>query len=228
MKDNEILIKTVCNIADQEKINIFKNTGVGVVEERGLQVREVNVDDKVVWAGIPVANKIVVPEYLFDRVPLGLKDEIAVFGGVGAFIIQAVRESNLTFGENAIVLGNGILKKIVSQIITLFGIQNLDLEYAYKSDVLIDGIFVCPNGEKYINLVKNFLRDESFIIVLTENDVDFYSNLLLNSNQRIILPTYPKLKENNIYYPESYIRWTFKEDIRLFLKLLKTGRVNLL
>lgn len=207
-------------------MKMFKNTGVGVVEERGLQVREVNVGDKIVWAGIPVANKIIVPEYLFDKVPLGLKDGIAVFGGIGAFVIQAVRESGLTFGENIIVLGDGVLKKIVSQIIILFGIHNLDLEYACKSDVIIDGIFVCPKGEKYINLITKFLRDKSVITVLTENDVDIYSNLLLNNNQRIIFPTYPKLEGNNIYYPEAYTRWTFKEDIGLFLKLLKAGRVN--
>lgn len=227
MKDNEILVRKVYDLTKIEEAHIFKNTGIGIVEERGMETRDVAIGDKVIWMGIPVNDRVTVSEYLFERIPDGLEDSIAVFAGIGAFVIQAVRESGLTFRERAAVLGQGILKDITSQVIALFGIHNLELALACKGNMEIDGIFVCPEGEKDINLIANSLRNKASVTVLTEGHIDLPPKLLQEKELKLISPGQPQFEGGDIYYPRAYMRWTIKEDLQLVLKLLKEGKINI-
>ncbi len=225
MKDNQILVRKVYDLINIEEAEIFKNTGVGIVEERGMEIRDVAIRDKVVWVGIPTGDRVIVPEYLFAKIPDDLEDKIGVFGGIGAFVIQAIRESSLTFGEKVVVLGHGVLKELTSQVIALFGIQSLGLDFACKGDVEIDGVFVCPEREVDINLIANSLRNKVAITVLTEGHIDLPPELLQEKKLKLIFPGHPQLKKRDVYSPKAYIRWTIKEDLRLFLKLLKEEKV---
>ena len=227
MKDNEILVRKVYDLTKIEEAHIFKNTGIGIVEERGMETRDVAIGDKVIWMGIPVNDRVTVPEYLFERIPDGLEDSIAVFAGIGAFVIQAVRESGLTFRERAAVLGQGILKDITSQVTALFGIHNLELALACKGNMEIDGIFVCPEGEKDINLIANSLRNKATVIILTERHIGLSPKLLQEKELKLIYPTLLQPDERNVYYPRAYVRWTIKKDMELFLKLLRGGRIKI-
>lgn len=38
MKDNEILVRKVYDLTKIEEAHIFKNTGIGIVEERGMEI----------------------------------------------------------------------------------------------------------------------------------------------------------------------------------------------
>lgn len=225
MKDSEILIKRVYDLINIEEAEIFKNTGVGIVEERGMAIREVAIRDKVVWAGIPADDRVIVPECLFEKIPDGLEDKVAVWGGVGAFVIQAVRGSSLTFGEKVVILGHGILKELTSQLITLFGIHSLELDFVREGGIEIDGVFVCPSGEADINLIANSLRNKASITVLTEGHVDLSPELLREKKLRPVFPRQARPEDRNVYYPEAYVRWTVKEDLQLSLKLLKEGEI---
>ncbi|MDH4068530.1 MAG: hypothetical protein OEU97_06360 [Dehalococcoidia bacterium] len=227
MKDNEILVRKVYDLTRVEEAPIFKNTGIGIVEERGVQTRDVAIGDRVVWIGIPTNDKVTVPEYLSERVPDGLEDSVAVFAGIGAFVIQAVRESGLTFGDRAAVLGQGILKDITSQVITSFGIHNLELALARKGDVEIDGIFVCPAGEKSISLVANSLRNKASVTVLTGGHVDMPPELLAEKALKFTHPVPTQADERDVYYPRAYVRWTTKRNMGLFLNLLTEGRTKI-
>jgi len=227
LKDNEILVRKVYELTNIEEAEIFRNTWIGIVEERGMEIRDVGIGDKVVVVGIHAGDKVIVPEYLFEKIPDGLEDKLAVFGGIGAFVIQAVRESGLTFGEKAVVLGHGVLKELTSQVIALFGIQSLGLDFACKGNVEIDGVFLCPKGEADINLIANSLRNKAVVIVLTQGHIDFSPELLQEKMLKLIFPEHPQLKESNVYFPKAYIRWGIKEDLRLFLKLLCEGKIKI-
>lgn len=228
MKDNEILVRKVYDLINVDEAEIFKNTGIGIVEERGMQVRDVSIGDKVVWVGIPAGDKVIVPEYLFEKIPDNLEDKIAVFGGIGAFVFQAVRESGLTFGEEVVVLGHGVLKELTSQVTALFEIHNLELDFGCKGDMEIDGVFVCPEGEADINLIANSLRNKAVVIVLTEGHIDLPPKLLQEKNLKLIFHGQPQLKLSDVYSPKAYIRWTIKEDLRLFLKLQQMSKVKVI
>ena len=220
LKDNEILVRKVYELINIEEMEIFKNTGIGIIEERGMEIRDVAIGDKVVWVGIPAGDKVIVPEYLFEKVPDDLEDKIGVFGGVGAFVIQAVRESGLTFGEKVVVLGHGVLKDLTSQVVTLFGIHSLELDFVCKGDVEIDGVFLCTGGEANFNLIENLLRNKATVTVLTEGHIDLPLKLLQEKKLKLIFLGQPKVERKDIYYPKAYLRWGIKEDIRLYLKLL--------
>lgn len=227
MKDNEILVKKEYDLTNIDEAEIFKNAGIGIVEERGMETRDVAIGDKVVWIGVPADDKLIVPEYLFERIPDGLEDSIAVFAGIGAFVIQAVRESGLTFREKAAVLGQGILKDITSQVTALFGIHNLELALACKGNMEIDGIFVCPEGEKDINLIANSLHNKATVTILTERHIGLSPKLLQEKELKLIYPALAQPDERNVYYPRAYVRWTIKKDLQLVLKLLKEGKINI-
>lgn len=227
MKDNEILVRKVYDLTKIEEAHIFKNTGIGIVEERGMETRDVAIGDKVIWVGIPVNDRVTVPEYLFERIPDGLEDSIAVFAGVGAFVIQAVRESGLTFRERAAVLGQGILKDITSQVTALFGIHNLELALACKGNMVIDGIFVCPEGEEDINLIANSLHNKVTVTILTERHIGLSPKLLQEMELKLIYPALAQPDERDVYYPRAYVRWTIKKNMELFLKLLRGGWIKI-
>jgi len=227
LKGNEILVRKVYDLTKIEEAHTFKNTGIGIVEERGMETRDVAIGDKVIWMGIPVNDRVTVPEYLFERIPDGLKDSIAVFAGIGAFVIQAVRQSGLTFGEKVMVLGYGVLKDITSQVTALFGIHNLELALACKGNMEIDGIFVCPGGEKDINLIENSLRNKASVTVLTGGHIDLLPKLLQEKELKLISLGQPRFKGGDIYHPRAYMRWTIKQDLQLFLKLLREGKINI-
>jgi hypothetical protein len=226
LKDNEVLVRKVYDLTKVEEAPIFKNTGIGIVEERGFQTRDVAIGDRVVWIGIPANDRVTVPEYLFEGIPDGLGDNTAVFAGIGAFVIQAVRESELTFGEKVVVLGHGVLKELASQIITLFGIHSLKLDTARQGDMEIDGIFVCPTGEKDINLAGKLLRNKATVTLLTEGQVGLPPELLRERSVKLVFPALPEPGGRNLHYPGAYARWTIKKDMELFLKLLREREIE--
>ena len=229
MKDKEILVEKLhgLGLANINQMEIFEATGIGMVKERGTEIGEVTIGDKVVWIGIPIADEMVIPEYLFARIPDGLQEEIAVFGGIGAFVIQAVRQSGLTFGEKVVVLGYGVLKDITSQVTALFGIHNLESALACKGDAEIDGVFICSQGEKDINLIENSLRNKATVTILTERHIGLSPKLLQEKELKLVYPALAQPDERNVYYPRAYVRWTIKKDMELFLKLLRGGRIKI-
>jgi len=227
LKDNEILVRKVYDLTKIEEAHIFKNTGIGIVEERGMETRDVAIGDKVIWVGIPINDRVTVPEYLFERIPDGLEDSIAVFAGIGAFVIQAVRQSGLTFGEKVVVLGHGVFKIFTSQVTALFGIHNLELALACKGTTEIDGIFVCPEGEEDINLIADSLHNKATVTILTERHIGLSPKLLQEKELKLVYPGPTQPDERNVYYPRAYMRWTIKEDMELFLKLLRGGRIKI-
>jgi hypothetical protein len=228
LKDDEILVKTTDKFSNLKKIKLLKYVRIGIVEEKGLLVKDLAKKDKVIWVGIKAENKIIGPEYLFCKVPHNLKDNFAIYAGVGAFIIQSIRRSGLTFGENVVIFGRGILKKIVSQVIEMFGLNNLELEYTIKKNIAIDGVIICSGEVKERNLLKKLLRNNAIIIVLTDINDDNLFNLFKEKNLRIITPEIQNFREKNIYYPKAYMRWTIREDMQLFLELLNKRRIKII
>ena len=221
MLDNEIVVSRLGDLAHIDEGKIFKNTGIGVVKERGSKKGEVAIGDKIAWIGIPTADEILVPENLFKTIPEDLDDSTAVFTGITAFIIQAVRESELTFGEKAVVLGEGILKQLISQVIASFGIQFMELDFSNANETDIDGVFICPGSEVDVNSLTGWLRNQATVIVLTEKPLELSPMLLQEKKLRLVFPKQPQPEKSNVHHPTAYKRWTIKKDLELSLKLLR-------
>ena len=219
MLDNEVVVQKLEDLAHLDEGVIFKNMGIGVVKERGSKIGGVAIGDKIIWIGIPASDEILIPENLFERIPDGLEDGRVIFAGIGALAIQAIRESGLTFGEKAIVLGEGILKHILSQMLNLSGIRLLE-SGSTQADEETDGIFVCREDEADINPSIHLLRNKGVVVVLTEKNIGLSPKLLQEKRLRLVFPGQPQPETRNVCHPPAYMRWTIKKDLGLSLKLL--------
>ncbi len=221
MLDNEIVVTRLSDLAHIDEAQIFKNTGIGVVKKRGGRIGEVAIGDKVAWTGIPAADELIIPANLFKRIPDDMDDSTVVFTGIVAFVIQAIRESSLTFGEKTVVLGQGYLSRLLSQVLHWFGIQPLEIASSQTSEADIDGVFLCPGSETDIDSLTGWLRNKASVTVLLEKPVELSPLLLQGKKIRLIFPKQPQPEAGNIHHPIAYTRWTLKEDLELSLKLLR-------
>lgn len=224
MLENEIVVKRLRDLAHLNETKIFQNTGIGVVKERGGKIGEVAIGDKIIWVGIPSNDEILVPQNLFGRIPDGSEDRKVVFAGIGAFIIQAIRQSGLTFGERVAVLGEGMLKCLVSQMLGFFGIRVLE-PASFSPGEEIDGIFICPGSKEDVNSLTPLLRNQGTIILLTEEPLGLSPRRWQEKRLRLVFPEPPQPETRNVCYPTAFMRWTIKKDLELSLKLL--GKISL-
>jgi len=96
----------------------------GTVIEVGAGVEEFNVGDRVACAGHPYASHaevISVPMNLCVHIPDDVSFENAAFVALGGIALQAVRMAQVTLGENAVVIGLGLLGQIAVQLLKASG-----------------------------------------------------------------------------------------------------------
>lgn len=94
-------------------------SAVGIVEQVGEGVSNIQVGQRVACYGAPYVNHsewLAVPANLVAVVPDHVDPEEAAFAGLGAIAIHALRIADLRFGESAVVVGLGILGNVMTQI----------------------------------------------------------------------------------------------------------------
>jgi predicted dehydrogenase len=104
-------------------------SAAGTVVEVGNSVSDFSIGDKVAIAGSGYASHAeynFVPENLCMKIPLRkegehLDFEEAAFCMVGGIALQGIREAGLTFGENVVVIGLGLLGLVTVQILQAVG-----------------------------------------------------------------------------------------------------------
>ncbi len=98
----------------------------GVVEQVGAGIDDVKVGDLVACAGNEHALHAEVnwvPKNLYSPVPGGLAPRHAAFGTVGSIALQGVRQGEPQLGENALVIGLGLIGQLVVQLLTAAGVR---------------------------------------------------------------------------------------------------------
>jgi len=99
-------------------------SSAGVVVETGEKVSNFSVGDRVACAGAGFASHadyVWVPENLCASIPEGVSFEEASFVMLGAIALQGIRCAELSFGENAAVIGLGLIGLITIQILETYG-----------------------------------------------------------------------------------------------------------
>ena len=96
----------------------------GKVIDRGKNIKDVEIEDKVACAGAEYANHaeiVCVPQNLVVKVPhsLDLKDAASVT--LGAIAMQGLRRAEVRLGENIAVIGLGLLGQILAQLLRANG-----------------------------------------------------------------------------------------------------------
>ncbi len=95
-------------------------SSAGVVLGCGDGVREFRPGDRVASNG-PHAGVVSVPRHLCAHVPDGVAFEHAAFGVIGAIALQGVRLSRLGLGDDAFVIGLGLVGQIAVSLLAAAG-----------------------------------------------------------------------------------------------------------
>ncbi|PIS30323.1 oxidoreductase [Candidatus Saganbacteria bacterium CG08_land_8_20_14_0_20_45_16] len=172
-------IKQVLNIAINQGINkainlvgaakqattIVGYSCSGVVIDKGKDVSDINIGDKVACAGSEAnhAEIVCVPRNLVAGIPEGVGFPEASTTTLGAIAMQGIRRATPTLGETFVVIGLGVLGQITVQLLKASGCNvigidldldrikiarslGMDLSTASLSDDAISQIKMFTNG----------------------------------------------------------------------------------
>ena len=96
-------------------------SSAGVVIERGEQIKDIEIGDRVACAGSPHAEEIYVPRNLFVKMPDNVSFEEGAFVALGSIAMHGVRRAQSTFGETFAVVGVGVIGQLTLQILKVIG-----------------------------------------------------------------------------------------------------------
>lgn len=146
----------------------------GVVTEIGPGVTRFAAGDLVACAGGGYANhadEVVVPENLVAKVPAGVSAEDAALTTLGAIALQGVRLAAPTLGENAVVIGLGVIGLLAAQLLRAAGcrvfgadISPQALAFAHATDSLDAGGLM--GAEPVEAMIADFSRGPGADLVL--------------------------------------------------------------
>lgn len=104
----------------------------GRVVEVAPDVRALQVGDLVACAGSDAnhADEVVVPVNLTARIPAGVPADAAAMATLGAIALQGQRLAQPTLGENAVVIGLGVVGLLAAQLLRASGCRVLGADIA--------------------------------------------------------------------------------------------------
>lgn len=100
----------------------------GIVVEKGAELKDVSIGERVACAGSPHADVIYVPKNLFVKIPENVSLEEASFVALGAIAMQGVRRAKPEFGDIFVVIGLGIIGQITAQILKSIGCETIGID----------------------------------------------------------------------------------------------------
>ena len=119
-------------------------SSAGEVIEVGADVEGYKIGDYVACGGATAvhAEIIAVPKNLCVQVPKHVSLEEAAFTTLAAVAIQGIRQADLRFGENCVVIGLGLLGRLSIQILSAAGIKALgiDIDQTQVNEAISQGI----------------------------------------------------------------------------------------
>ncbi|MEF3309224.1 zinc-binding alcohol dehydrogenase [Paenibacillus sp. GYB004] len=195
-------------------------SAAGIVREVGAGVEHVRPGERVACYGGPYvrhAEQIVVPRNLVVPVPDHVDLRDASFVAHGAIAIHALRQSDLRFGETAVVVGLGILGQLLCQLASAAGfrvigfdlmeerceqlraggagtacVNGTELAEAIRdrSDGAgADAVFICAGGKAggLIDQALEWLRDRGKIVIVGDVKTEFSRNKLFSKEAQVVI-----------------------------------------
>lgn len=103
----------------------------GNVIKVGDGAGDVKEGDRIACYSEPFASHAefnFIPKNLFVKVPENVSFEEASFVGLGAIALNAIRQADLSFGENVAVIGLGLLGQLTVQMLKAFGCRVIGID----------------------------------------------------------------------------------------------------
>jgi len=123
----------------------------GVVVEKGSEINNVKIGERIACAGSPHSTLMYVPKNLFVKVPDNVSFEEASFVALGSIAMHGIRRAKPEFGDNFVVIGMGIIGQITAQILNNIGCKVI------VTDVIDSRLKLAERlgCDKSINIIKN-------------------------------------------------------------------------
>ncbi len=103
----------------------------GKVVEVGRNITDLSPGDIVACCGQDVANHaeyVVVPKNLVAKVPEGTDLKQASFSTIGSIVIHALHRADISFGQNVVIYGMGLLGQIAAKILNAVGCKVIGID----------------------------------------------------------------------------------------------------
>ena len=103
----------------------------GIVLEAGKNITGFKPGDRVACTGAGIANHaefIAVPQNLAVKVPENVSFKEASTVALGAIAMQGIRRAGLSLGENAVIIGLGVLGQLSTQMLKTSGIKTMGID----------------------------------------------------------------------------------------------------
>lgn len=168
------LVNTVQSVIAQ--LNVTKPLGyscAGIVKAVGSDINNFQPGDRVACAGAGIANHaevVAIPRNLAVKIPDNVSFESASFVTLGAIAVHGVRQAEVTFGDNVVVLGLGLLGQLTVQICAAAGCNVFGIDIDQKKIELAirlgarDG--ATPDSNELMSKISSFSRGRGADIVL--------------------------------------------------------------
>jgi len=171
---------------------------VGKIIEMGSQVKCFSLGEIVACGGNGAfhAELVKVSSNLCVKVPTNVSPQDAAFTTIGSVAIQGIRQADLKFGENCVVIGLGLIGQITCQILNASGIIPIGIDLNKN---LVD--LAKKNGAKYSFIrstegLENTIMDitrgygaDAVIITAATNSLDpvNFAGIISRKKGRIII-----------------------------------------
>ncbi|MFB3896275.1 MAG: zinc-binding alcohol dehydrogenase [bacterium] len=144
----------------------------GIVVEAGNEIKSVKPGDRVACYGAPYvhhAELISMSKHLFCPIPEQVTTRDAAFVALGTIAIHGVRQSDLRFGESALVVGLGLIGQMVAQVCVAAGIKtivaDLNPQRLQLAKQLGAEYTVNPEDKDYLDRIKEYTDGQGVDVV---------------------------------------------------------------
>lgn len=163
------------------------------------------------------AEIIAVPKNLCARVPKRVSLREAAFTTLAAVVIQGIRQADLRFGENCVVIGLGLLGRLSIQILSTAGIKALgiDIDQTQVEEAISQGVGPVvnrnqPGIEEYIlDFTQGNGADAVIITAATSSldPVEFAGKIARKKGRVVVVGSVPTgFSRTNYYRKELELR----------------------
>ncbi len=221
---------------------VFNNSGLGKVVSVEDKVYGIAPGDRVVWIGAPFSSRVSVPNILCGRVPDKVSDEQALWTGLGAYLLRALRQSRLQLGEIALVSCLPEVSGLLHQLLELSGCQHPEVPVSKNVPgtklrlpasqpqvrpypVWADALFT-DQPPSTQNRCWDMLRRGAKIIMLGSQNEPLPMECLREKDLTIRAVGLPQIQAGYCF-PPGYSRWTPQKNLELFLGLVRSGKISL-
>ncbi len=184
----------------------------GEVINVGEGVIDFTIGDYVACGGNGAyhAEVVAVDRNLCVKVPKDIDLKYASFTAIASIAIQGIRQADLRFGENCVVIGLGLIGLLTIQILKAAGIKSIGVDinpFQVKiAKEIGSDLALVRNQNGLINIIKDFTKGygtDAVIITAATNSLDpveFAGEICRNKGKVVIVGAVPTGFSRTNYY----------------------------